>query len=462
MERRKGEFSVRLSGLRWWAVFLPTATIILIDYLADYGPHRLIAGFVHSWPDEAVLLLGVLIVAFGTTQILFQRMERSQQREAEAETLRQVGVEVTSNLEMDSILAAILLRGRETLSADCLGVALTGSPRRELTLQTRTSAAPKKLLVSPGTQFPWETLETGESREIFRPLPLGPAGECPSCRHCLALPLKMGSQLLGTLCAGSNVDKPCGVEKRRLATQMANVAAVAIANGLLHDRAQALAALEERDLIAREMHDSLAQTLSYLSMKAQSAREQLRRRERQEVDAALAEIQQVADDTYVDVREAIVGLRVSARAAGGLKGALEEYLQKFSRQSGVPAQLEVQEGFPANQPLQVELQLVRVVQEALTNVRKHAHATNAWVKLERQDSVGRITVGDDGRGFVPTEAEGMPEGRYGIATMRERIAKIGGRLAVESEQGGGTTVTMTIPLRNDKEGSKNGQDSTGG
>ena len=103
---------MRLSGLRWWAVLLPTAAIILIDYLADYGPHKLIAGFVHSWPDEAVLLLGVLIVAFATTQILFQRVERSQQREQEAEMLRQVGVEVTSSLEMDTILAAILLRGR--------------------------------------------------------------------------------------------------------------------------------------------------------------------------------------------------------------------------------------------------------------------------------------------------------------------------------------------------------------
>ncbi len=437
---------MRLSGLRWWAVFLPTAAIILIDY----ARHELISGFVHPWPDEAVLLLGVLVVAFATTQLLFRRIESSQQREQESEMLRQVGVEITSSLEMDTILAAILLRGRETLAADCLGVALSGSPRRELTLQTPASATPKKLLVATESRFPWETLEVGEPREIFHEGPLRPAGECPSCRHCLALPLKMGSQLLGTLCAGSNSDRPCGAEKRRLATQMANVAAVAIANGLLHDRAQALAALEERDLIAREMHDSLAQTLSYLSMKAQSAREMLHRRERQEVDAALAEIQQVADDTYVDVREAIVGLRVSARADGGLKMVLEEYLEKFSRQSGVPARLEVQEGFPSNQPLQTELQLVRVVQEALTNVRKHAHAANAWVKLERQDSAGRIIVGDDGWGFDPAETGGMPEGHYGIATMRERIAKIGGRVLVDSEPGRGTTVTVTIPLQPEK------------
>ncbi len=449
---------MRVSGLRWWAVFLPTAAIILIDY----ARHKLIAGFVHPWPDEAALLVGVLIVAFATTQLLFQRVERAQQREQEAEMLRQVGVEITSSLEMDTILAAILRRGRETLAADCLGVALAGSPRRELTLQTGASATPKKLLVPMGARFPWETLETGEPGEIFHPELVGPAGECPSCRYCLALPLKMGSQLLGSLCVGSNGVKPYGAEKRRLATQMANVAAVAIANGLLHDRAQALAALEERDLIAREMHDSLAQTLSYVSLKAQGARVLLSRRERQGVEAALAEIQQVVDDTYIDVREAIVGLKVSARAAGGLKGVLEEYLEKFSRQSGVSARLDVQEGFPSNQALQVELQLVRVVQEALTNVRKHAHAKNAWVKLERQDNVGRITVGDDGQGFDPAEAEGMAEGRYGIATMRERIAKIGGRLVVESEQGSGTAVTVTIPLRIDKERSSNGQDTAGG
>ncbi len=433
---------MRVTSLQWWTVLLPTTAIILLDY----ARHKLIAGFAHPWNDEAVLLVGVLLVAFATSQLLIGRIERSKRQEQEAETLRQIGIELTSSLELDAVLSAILQRGRGLLEAHCLGIAMPNSSRRELILQTEDSPSPRRLPAPPGVDFPWETMETGQSRELLRE-PTARKDGCSACRRCLALPLRMGSQLLGALCVGSCSIRPYTTEERRLAGQMANLAAVALANSLLHERAQNLATLQERDRIAREVHDSLAQVLGYLSMKARATRELLREGRMEEVETALLEMGQTADDGYVDAREDILGLRTSARATGGLRGVLDEYLQKFSRQSGVATRLIVQEEVPFDLPAGAEIQLVRVIQEALTNVRKHAHASNAWVKLEWSDGVGRVTVGDDGLGFDPTHPENPIDGGYGIAAMRERMAKVGGHLAVESQPGRGVTVVATIPLK---------------
>ncbi|MHB0868608.1 MAG: GAF domain-containing sensor histidine kinase [Chloroflexota bacterium] len=443
---------MRVTSLLWWTVLLPTTAIILLDYTR----HKLLAGFAHPWHDEAVLLVGVLLVAFATSQLLISRIERSQRQEQESEMLRQIGMEITSSLELDAVLSAILQRGRDLLGADCLGIALPNTSRRELILQADGFPSPRRLPAPPGVDFPWETMESGESRELLREA-AGSQDNCPACRRCLALPLRMGSQQLGALCVGSCAMRSHSPEERRLAGQMANLAAVALANSLLHERAQNLATLQERDRIAREVHDSLAQVLGYLSMKVRATRELLREGEVEEVETALLEVGQVADDGYVDAREAILGLRTSARPTGGLKGVLDEYLQKFSRQSGVAARLIVREGSPFDLPASTEIQLVRVIQEALTNVRKHAHASNAWVELEWSDGVGRVTVGDDGRGFDPTHAENQVNGSYGIAAMRERMAKVGGHLAVESQPGRGATVVATIPLEPGKrEGNDHG------
>ncbi len=437
---------MRISSLRWWTVLLPTVTIILIDY----ARHKLIAGFTHPWQDEAVLLVGVLLVALATSQLLFHRIDRSQQRQREAEMLRQIGVEVTSNLELDSVLNSILLRGREALDTDCLGIALAAGPRRQLILQARDAATSQRLPAPSDAIFPWETAETGEERERAVAPPAQNGKGCPACARCLALPLRMGPQLLGALCVGSRTSRPYSAPQRGVVEQMVHLASVAISNCLLHERAKNLATLEERDRIAREIHDSHAQALGYMSMRARGALEQLEQGKLDQVGVALQELAQAADDAYIDVREAILGLRLSAQAEGGLRAMLEDYLEKYSRQSRIAAQLVAQEESPFDLPPRIEIQLVRVIQEALTNVRKHAHATHAWVTLEQQDGIARVTVGDDGRGFDPAMAE-LPSGsHYGIVTMRERMAAIGGQLRLDSRAGGGTIVTATVSTASDE------------
>lgn len=450
---------MRMTCLRWSTILLPTAAIILVDY----ARHELMTGVGHTWWEEAALLVGVLLVATATSQLLFGRIAVSHRHQRQAETLRRIGIEIASSLELDKVLASVLARGRDVLEVDCLGVAMAASPSRDLMRQSRDSTSPERVPLPGGGGFLWEAIQCGQPRETCRDPTIHPVGPCARYRRCLAVPLKMGSQVLGALCVGSNAPGAFSPEERKLAEQVGNLASVAVANGLLHERAQNLATLEERDRIAREMHDSLAQVLGYLSMRCNAARDLLLRGEVARLEAELSEMGRLADEAYHDVREAILGLRESARAPGGLAEALGEYLEKFSRQSGVATRLTARENDSFDLPPRIEIQLVRVIQEALTNVRKHARAANAWVELERHDGGVRVSVGDDGQGFEPSSAEGQTDRGYGIATMRERLAGIGGQLAIESAPGRGTVVVATVPMAPQK-GARDGegQSSPGG
>jgi signal transduction histidine kinase len=433
---------MRVTRLHWWTVLPPTAAI----FLADYARHELVAGWNHPWWEQAALLVAVLLVTLITSQLLVARLENSRRREHEAETLRAVGMEIASSLELDAVLASLLRRGREILGVDCLGVMMPDSWQREVVMQARGSLTPRRIRVSEEYNFLREVVATGEHREMDRFTPTLASGPCMYCRRCLALPLKMGSQRLGALCVGTKRMAPFSATDRRLAGEIASAASIAIANALLHEHAKKLAALEERDRIARELHDNLAQVLGYLSMKAAGAREMVLRGRTDRLDTDLLEMGQAADEGYLDVREAILGLRTSTDAPGGLRGALEQYLEKFSRQSGVTARLEMPETMATPLAPAVEIQVVRVIQEALTNVRKHARATHAWVTLEARDGGIRISVRDDGHGFDMATADRELANGYGLVMMRERLTTIGGQLALTSAPGRGTTIVAEVPI----------------
>ena len=170
--------------------------------------------------------------------------------------------------------------------------------------------------------------------------------------------------------------------------------------------------------------------------------------DRPAVTAELADLADVADEAFRDVREAILGLREASRHRG-LFESLEAYLEKYSLQSGVAAILETGlEGEPSI-PARSEIQIIRVIQEALTNVRKHAGATTARIRVSSIGVGGgaglMIVIEDDGRGFDTSATEVRKDGGYGLQTMRERMDLAGGTLRVDSAIGRGTRVVAILP-----------------
>jgi signal transduction histidine kinase len=161
-------------------------------------------------------------------------------------------------------------------------------------------------------------------------------------------------------------------------------------------------------------------------------------------------LQQLEDATrglFVDVREAILGLKMAGQS-GGLIGGLQDYAAQFSRLSDIPVKVTVASEVRAlHLSPEIELQLLRIAQEALTNIRKHASAERAEVSLQVIDRQFAITISDEGRGFEPDRLRPDRGLSFGLANMRERADAIGAEFYLNTRPGVGTTLTIRLPLR---------------
>ena len=227
----------------------------------------------------------------------------------------------------------------------------------------------------------------------------------------------------------------------------ANQAAVAIHNARLYEQVQALAVETERTRISREMHDGLAQVLSYVNTKAQAVREFLDSGDVSTAGQQLGELSEAARQVYGDVREGILALRAEVGAGRSLKDALEEYVHEYEQRfdGDVDITWELDTAILALTPLQ-EVQVIRIVQEALTNVRKHAEARHIRVTFTHTGDELQIEVRDNGRGFNPLAVKRGEWPHFGLQTMQERAEAIGGHFEIDSETGRGTTVRARLPV----------------
>lgn len=210
----------------------------------------------------------------------------------------------------------------------------------------------------------------------------------------------------------------------------------------LFEQVRRLAILEERDRLAREMHDSLGQVLGFVNLKTKVAQDMITRGRTRDAGEELAQMRSAVQDAYEEVRQAILSLR-TAPGGQGLVPSLREYAGRLREQTGLDVRVESFDGLdlaPA-----AEAQVIRIVQEALTNVRKHAAARTVTVRFARAGREVIVTVTDDGRGFDVAAVEAAKSMHFGLLTMRERAESIGGIVTVRSGLGQGTTVELHIP-----------------
>ncbi len=266
----------------------------------------------------------------------------------------------------------------------------------------------------------------------------------PVMRTLLAVPISCKSPFRGNLylsekTLGGEFSEHDHETLERLALQ----AGIAIDNAYLHSRAADLAIAEERLRISHEMHDGLAQVLGYVNTKVQAADAYLQRGKAEEASVQMRELAVSARAAYVDVREGIVGLRTLPQGDRPLADSLREYIERWEEQSKVRTELTVDSELRLK-PV-AELQLVRIVQEALTNVRKHARATLVRVTVVRRDGRVSATIEDDGAGFARGSGGPTEFPRFGLTTMDERARSMGGTLEIDSQVGRGTRVVLDAP-----------------
>lgn len=268
-------------------------------------------------------------------------------------------------------------------------------------------------------------------------------------RHCaragyesvVSVPIRLQQRLLGEFnlffrsCVMLSADE----------TELLDALASHLASALEGLRAAALereaAVAEERALLARELHDSIAQSLAFLKIQVQLLRTAVQRTQAGQVQAALDELDAGLRESIGDVRELLVHFRTRTNT-DDIEQALQETLQKFQHQTGMPANLQVQgHGLPL--PSDVQVQVLHVLQEALSNVRKHAGATQVDLEVLK-GARWRFLVRDNGVGFDIHQSRGASH--VGMKIMSERAGRIGAEVTVVSDPGQGTTVTLTLPL----------------
>lgn len=203
--------------------------------------------------------------------------------------------------------------------------------------------------------------------------------------------------------------------------------------------------LEERQRLSHELHDGLAQTLDLLKLQSALAARFHAAGQAEHVETLLHEMHDIADRASVDAREAIFNLRSIEPNEVELVPTIHRYLSRYRAAFGLEPAVDVHEEVTVALRPQARLQVLRILEEALSNVRKHAGVNAVRVTILSQADVLRLGVEDEGRGFAPAEM-GVPGARgAGLSVMRERAESIGGRLQVESEPGRGTRVTLWVP-----------------
>ena len=373
-------------------------------------------------------------------------------RRDEGHVLYRCLLQISNQVPLPEILGGIVAGARDRLGADGGGVCLTSGV---LAAFEDDEAISRQLSEGIACELPPATLPDGADGRH------GPPAVATDHRCDIAsgpsdaglrVPIWIPGELLGELSLVRRPRQP-GLQPepfterdRRYLITLAGITAIAIAAARLRARERQTAILAERDRIARELHDSLAQVLGSTHLRLRILLAKPGITDQTALGEELASLAEVCEEAYADVREAILGLREASRGRGLLE-ALGAYLEKFGQQSGIPVTLETHSDDEPALSTSSEIQVIRVIQEALTNVRKHARATAANVRItDAHDGAGlMIVVEDDGRGFDPAAPAFHRDGGYGLQTMRERMELAGGSLRIDSTPGAGTRIIAIVP-----------------
>lgn len=207
----------------------------------------------------------------------------------------------------------------------------------------------------------------------------------------------------------------------------------------------AVLALQERERLAREMHDGLAQNLAAINLKVHRAKGLLESRQLDLLAEELVSVQATVNLSYAEVRQSLYDLKVGQRLQEGFWSALKKQAQDFQKTTGILVQVDP---LPDNQEPWTDIaavQILRIIQESLANVRKHSGARQVLISARWQDSTVHLTVSDDGKGFRQDEHEDLSR-HFGLSIMQERAESVGGEVHIKSEIGRGTHVTIVVPL----------------
>jgi signal transduction histidine kinase len=263
-----------------------------------------------------------------------------------------------------------------------------------------------------------------------------------SGRGFAGVPLRAKNKILGVLSVIGEEGRTFDAEEVALLGAIAEQVGVAVENASLYQQAEQLAIIEERQRLARELHDSITQSLYSVNLMTETARRTAAMGDIERTQYLVARSSEIARQALKEMRLLVYELRPAALAQEGLIGAIQQRLDTVESRAGVRARLLV-EGENDQLPAAVEANFYRITQEALNNSLKHANASTVTVTLNFEHDCVELRVSDDGKGFDPDFAQ--DQGGLGLKSMRERTEQMGGTFSLTATPEQGTTINIHLP-----------------
>ena len=460
-----------------WQIILPVV-VVLLAVAAIVALLTLLNDLRADWALAIVLMLaGVAFFAAWRPSKLAQQNRALQaelaQRTADLSTqttrltaLHDMAQCLGSPLRMEEVLMQGAERVKTVLDVDAAHIHLIGNEGQSLKLETAVGM-PVSFLAEEATIGVGECL-CGLVASSVQPVVVtdlrsdARATRVACKRHgfcsVAGVPLRSRDRALGILTVNSRARREFTPAELELLTILGNQLGTAIENAQFYTemerrvqelsrQVEHLVVIQERERISREIHDGLAQALALLNMRVSVTQSLLVAGQTEQARKELAEAAEVIDAANRDVREAITALRLTSPKGIQFTPTLKEFVLDFGLRNNIETDFQAVDGARAIVLApKAEVQLMRIIQEALTNVRKHARAQHAQVELIRRGMRLVVCIEDDGQGFdMDAVLTGQEKKNFGLTTMNERAASIGGLLDVRTQIGGGTRITVSVP-----------------
>lgn len=265
----------------------------------------------------------------------------------------------------------------------------------------------------------------------------------PHMKSFLGVPIVHTGHIIGALFLSEKLGEDAfTVEEETLIVRLASRAAVAIENAHLHEASRELSVVEERNRLARDLHDSVSQTLFSAALSAQAAMT-LIENDSAQAREQITRVQELTRDALKEMRSLIFELRPVKVEEQGLVSAVVTHVSVLKRIHDIDFFCDTRE--VQRPPVRIERELFRIVQESLNNIIKHSAAKNVTIRIEAGEERVRMEISDDGVGFVPDSLQ-IRTRHLGLTSMEERAQSLGGTLVISSSPGAGTTVQVEVPV----------------
>ncbi len=418
------------------------------------GVIELISPSLGKFDKEMIYFLETLGQEIGIAIDNATLVASSRKHQDDVLTLYQLGIKISSSLILSEVLDAVAESARTLLKSD-LGIiglyrescqeikiwsvnGVGGEALDGLTFFTDQDGLGKALL--EGEVVTESDFRVNEAQSLYQV-------DFQDFNAYLAIPLHLGDKFLGAIGVLSKKRRQFSENDIQLLKQLGYHVFVSIENARLHQQLRYTATLEEQNRLARELHDNLAQAMGYIKIKAIMANDMVTRQDLEKSKEHLNELIKTTSVLYTDIREAIFNLRNTDSHQENFIYALQEYLDEYELHYGVDVRVSVDDNSSLEFPPEVANQLFRIIQEALSNVRKHACAQRVWIKCWQEQSNIFISIEDDGSGFDLQRISGDNKSKqsFGIQIMEERTHQIHGKFSIKSEPGLGTKIELKIP-----------------